>query len=317
VAGSVTEPLSKAAERAQRLLFSPFDFTKWLHLGFIAFIAYLGESGGSVQIPNFPSTGSSPSTPGFGGIATEIEEGLRWIRTNQSLVIWIAIASVVVITVLGLALIWLTSRGKLMFVDAVVHDRFAVSEPWHRLKAIAFSLCKFRVLLMLVGWAVTLPIVGAAIFAALPDLRAWRFETHAMLGIVISFVGLLLVGAPLTIAALLLEDFVVPTMALRNLECVPAWRVVRTEVLRGNGGTIVLLYVMKAGLALGIGMLTAIVTCVTCCLAALPYVSSVVFLPVHVFSRSYSLYFLEELGQKVFPDTRPPPAWYEGRFQPR
>jgi hypothetical protein len=30
-------------------------------------------------------------------------------------------------------------------------------------------------------------------------------------------------------------------------------------------------------------------TCVTCCVAALPYLGAVVFLPLFVFSRAYSL----------------------------
>jgi len=38
--------------------------------------------------------------------------------------------------------------------------------------------------------------------------------------------------------------------------------------------------------------------CLTCCVALLPYVSSVVFLPVHVFFRSYSLCFLEQFGEE-------------------
>ena len=37
-------------------------------------------------------------------------------------------------------------------------------------------------------------------------------------------------------------------------------------------------------------------TCLTCCLAALPYVGTVFFLPFLVFVRSYSLYFMEQFG---------------------
>jgi hypothetical protein len=38
--------------------------------------------------------------------------------------------------------------------------------------------------------------------------------------------------------------------------------------------------------------------CLTCCLALLPYLSSVVFLPIHVFFRCYSLKFLEQFGEE-------------------
>jgi len=36
--------------------------------------------------------------------------------------------------------------------------------------------------------------------------------------------------------------------------------------------------------------------CLTCCMAAIPYVSSVVFLPVAVLFRAYSLHFMAQFG---------------------
>ena len=43
--------------------------------------------------------------------------------------------------------------------------------------------------------------------------------------------------------------------------------------------------------------------CCTCCCAAclfaLPYVGTVILLPVHVFIRSYSLYYLAQYGREL------------------
>jgi hypothetical protein len=39
-----------------------------------------------------------------------------------------------------------------------------------------------------------------------------------------------------------------------------------------------------------------IATCLTCCLAAIPYLGSVILLPLLVFDRAYPLYFLEQFG---------------------
>ena len=77
-------------------------------------------------------------------------------------------------------------------------------------------------------------------------------------------------------------------------------------MLADNLGPLLLFYLLKVVMGVGfliLGMLTA---CLTCCLAALPYLSSVALLPAHVFFRSYSLYFLEELGVRVFPAPPPP-----------
>ncbi len=39
-----------------------------------------------------------------------------------------------------------------------------------------------------------------------------------------------------------------------------------------------------------------IVTCLTCCIAAIPYVGTVILLPVFVLLRSFSLLFLRQFG---------------------
>src|SRR5207237_3624611 len=43
-------------------------------------------------------------------------------------------------------------------------------------------------------------------------------------------------------------------------------------------------------------MVGCLVTCLTCCLASLPYIRTVMVLPVPVFFRSFSLLFLRQFG---------------------
>ena len=55
-------------------------------------------------------------------------------------------------------------------------------------------------------------------------------------------------------------------------------------------------------------MVVLVTCCCAGCLMALPYLGTVLLLPVLVFKRSYSLYFLAQFGPEydVFPP--PPPA---------
>ena len=67
------------------------------------------------------------------------------------------------------------------------------------------------------------------------------------------------------------------------------------------------------GMAISIIVLAAfLLTCCFCCLALLPYVGTVVLLPVLVFQRAYSLHFFAQFGTSydVFPPVlpAPPPA---------
>jgi hypothetical protein len=43
-------------------------------------------------------------------------------------------------------------------------------------------------------------------------------------------------------------------------------------------------------------MISAIATCATCCLAALPYIGTVILLPVFVCLRAFGLCFIRQFG---------------------
>jgi len=54
----------------------------------------------------------------------------------------------------------------------------------------------------------------------------------------------------------------------------------------------------RTGLGERIRIIAALMICLTLCLAALPYLGSVILLPLTVFLRSYSLYFIEQFGSE-------------------
>ena len=64
------------------------------------------------------------------------------------------------------------------------------------------------------------------------------------------------------------------------------------------------------GMAIGIIVFGAMIItcCIAGCLMILPYIGTVLLLPVLVFKRSYSLYFLRQFGPgyDVFPPAPPP-----------
>jgi hypothetical protein len=112
---------------------------------------------------------------------------------------------------------------------------------------------------------------------------------------------------PLAIVYALLDDFVVPLMVVRNARVGEAWRMCRAEVLSGNIGGVVLFYLLRLVLGIAIVIATFVLSCLTCCLTVLPYIGTVIMLPVFVFSRAYPLYYLEQLGIRLFPP--PEPSW--------
>lgn len=296
---SVTEPISQAFERARAMLFSPFDVHRWLVGGFVAFLAYLGEGGGGYSA-RFP-TGS-----GRGGGASDLREALRYFHAHEAMIVAVGVGVLVVGIAIGIVFLWISSRGKLMFVDMVSTGQIAVKEPWARFAELGGSLFRFRLLLALAGFVALGLVLGSGAALAWPDIAAFRIGTSTLVGIAVAFGVALFTLLPLAIVRFLLEDFVVPAMWRHQLGVGDAWRRVRHEILSGNTGSIAIFWLMTIALAIAIGFITFFATCLTCCLAALPYVGSVVLLPVLVFRRCYSLYFIEQFG----PDWRffAPPA---------
>ena len=54
---------------------------------------------------------------------------------------------------------------------------------------------------------------------------------------------------------------------------------------------------MKLVLVFAGGIVAVLATCLTCCLVSLPYIGTVILLPILVFLRCYTLYFLEQFGE--------------------
>jgi hypothetical protein len=214
-----------------------------------------------------------------------------------------------IILVIGLLILltWLRSRGQFMFIDGVVYNRGAVKEPWRRLRVLGNSLFGFNLVFaaITVGAMATIGAIGFAI--AWPDIHANEFRGAALVGLLVGIALILPTSLAILIVSLLLDEFVVPTMYLRGERVMTAWATVRREILQDNTWTIVLFFLMRLVLSLGIGVLAIIATCATCCLVALPYIGSVILLPLSVFMRAYTLHFLEQFGDpwRFFPDEGP------------
>jgi uncharacterized membrane protein (DUF485 family) len=288
---SITDPIQPAIAHTRRMLFEPFSAQKWFVLGFCAFLATLG-SGGSYNYNGNPFDRTQHGTgPDFSAAGA-------WISDHLPLVIGLGVLVFVFILALSVLFQWLSSRGQFMFLDGVAWNRAEVAEPWTRFQPLGDQLFRFRLMLLLVTIAFLAVCVGLGILIALPDLRAKTFGGSALIA-VLGAGGLLILGLiVLGFISALLRDFIVPIMYRRNVGTSEAWTVWRQELLPDNGWRFVGFYLMTFLLWIGAALLMLLGCCLTCCLALLPYLSSVVFLPIFVFFRSYSLGFLAQFGDE-------------------
>ena len=283
---SITGPIQPALDHTKRILFQPFAWGKWFVLGFCAFLAQLG-GGGSFNYNNaFDRT----------RLAREGHLG-EWVTAHLPLVILLGALLLLVMLALVVLFQWLGSRGAFMFLDGVARNRAAVVEPWDRFRDRGNQVFRFRLLLILVTLVFLAVVVGMGFLVVLPAFRAEAFGRSALFPLLLVG-GLLLLGLLALLAvSLLLKDFVVPIMYHRDLDLPEAWALLRQELLPGHGWPFLGFYLMTLVLWIPAILLAIAIICLTCCVAILPYLSSVALLPISVFFRCYSLCFLEQFGE--------------------
>ena len=310
---SVAEPVSPALERVKTMLFKPFDLGKWFIIGFCAWLAYLGESGGGLNINNsFNTSGGNSRGSAGDSLRHGYHQARDFVMDNLGWIIPVAAVAMILLLALWLVILWLSSRGKFMFLHCVALDKAEVGVPWSKFGREANSLFWFRLVLSLVSMVLMLPML---VFIAVLIVRMiLRGEPDvggimAALGIGVVFFLLAIVFALINKFT---EDFVVPIMFLRGGKCLPAWREF-LGLLKLHAGMLALyiLFQILLSMAISIIVLAALLlTCCFCCMALLPYIGTVLLLPVLVFKRSYPLYFLRQFGPQydVFPPAPPAPS---------
>jgi hypothetical protein len=282
---TIVDPISNALEWTGKVLFRPFDIGKWIVLGFCAWLAALGEGGGG---------GSYNWNLDQDEARHRVEHAYDWVLENLELILFLGAVLVLVGIVFWVLVTWVSSRGKFMFLDGVVHDRSAVVEPWNRFSSQGNSLFLFRILLAVVG----VVVIGAVVGLMVLSLLATGFDDHdpGAAGILFLFLWVLVIVAlafAFALVAMALNDFVVPVMWVRGCRVMEAWSEF-LSLLSARPGIFILYVLVKIIIAVVVGLIACVVTCVTCCIAAIPYVGTVILLPLHVFRRSFSIYFLSQ-----------------------
>jgi hypothetical protein len=310
---SVTEAIEPALDRVKVMLFKPFDFTKWIVIGFCAWLAGLGESGGA----GFNGYTGSPHSGGNAQPGEQIRHFCHqagdYVRANLDWMVPLAAFLALAVLAVWLVLLWLNCRGKFMFLHCVVCDRAEVEAPWRNYAAAGNSLFRFRIVLGVAAMLLMLPLLG---FLVADILRMVLREEADLPGVLLA-VGLGLAFMLFTIVCAIIHrfivDFIIPLMYLRGGTCLAAWR----EFLgllgaRPGQFVIYLLFLIVLHIVISILVITAflVTCCIACCLVLIPFLGTVLLLPILIFKRAFSLYFLAQFGPQydVFlPPTAPSP----------
>jgi len=294
----------RAAWRMTRLrLFRPFELDKWLVLGLAAWIVSIGGAGAAkaVNLLTLPArlsamrpSGSPGAFPNAAQIMQEMGAMQQWLQAHLFAVVFAAVFLLILYLVLWLLFLWLGARARFMFLDGVVTGRPTVRESWRKWRDPANSAFLWLLVFRIVR-AFVLPGMGIACLAVVLLGRS------AGLGFAVLAAGSAAVFVPaaagFACTAYFFDAFVVPLMYRYGLRAGAAWRVF-LDILRPNWPGFLLYVAVVIFLWLGAILGVVIACALTCCIGllvlAVPYVGTVVLLPVTVYFRLLSLYFLQQ-----------------------
>jgi hypothetical protein len=306
----IFEPFGAAFELMKRILFQPFDFVKWLVIGFAAFLSGAWGSGFQFRFPtagdwNFKSTSYNHHAP--------ITDSLPpWLLPF----IFVIVAAIIII---AFVFMWIAARGRFIFMDCVVKNRAAIVAPWTDYRREGNSFFLFSLAVMLLGGVVLAALV-LLIAVPLGLFSGGKMSNGLGIALICVMVFFALVWFALAIIFAVVTQFMVPVMYRRRCLAREAffdvWKLIRTRP-----GPFILFVLFGIVLALAMLVAGTVVSCMTCCIAGLPYVSSVVFLPAFVWLLGFKLLFLRQFGPEYdvwapsadspppeLPDVTPAPA---------
>lgn len=303
---SLSDCLNRAWDHMKTVLFRPFDLRKWMVIGFSAWLAMLvgwnSGSGGGTSVDLERTDGET--TFDREGFLQAVTNSWQWLVERPLAMVLITVA-VLAFFLLIIALLWVSSRGKFIFLDNVVRNRAEIVEPWRRFQTLGDSLFLFRLGLGAVFFLFGSGLIGGALWY-LFSLDSDRVHVWAA-GVLLWIAFFTLFWFAIVLISFLLDAFVVPIMHRRNLTVVAAWDHL-LPLLTAHLGSFILCGLLLFVLALGVGVLLVLAGVLTCCVGwlilAIPYIGTVLTLPIWVTYRAFTVEFLRGIDPTFEPSAK-------------
>ena len=271
-------PFGEAFETTKKILFQPFDLAKWFVIGFAAWLATMFSGAGFNYRRGFNQSDWDWKAHSHGH-RFSIHDLPPWL-------IPLVIGGGLLLLALIILLLWLNSRGRFIFTDCIVRNRGAIVEPWREFRA---EGNRYFVLQLVLAFCSMILFGGLALIYVL----GWHWN-HPILPLPL----LILFGVAFVLIALvvgLIMKFMVPVMYRQRCTATEAFRAVG-QLIAARPGVFILFALFYFVLLIATTMIGCIAACVTCCLAALPYIGTVILLPVVMFLFMYPLCFIRQFG---------------------
>jgi len=313
---SVLKAVSMAWQRMTNLLFRPFDIARWCGIGFCAWLAALGNrkisnvQGWNNLIASYNKLiNETEGSNLIANIKPEIDKGLSEIagKIESSVVTPESITVIIILSVLlalafNMVIIYFKSRGDFMVVYRWYNPNDNLGQSWSASCINSMKLFKWRVSIMLIVMLVHLyscwSICTQVILAYYQSGFEWDIiYLHKFIGAAAVCLGSLIITFCvdyITVA------FVVPVMHWHGVSIFKAWGKV-IKLFNQFPGAVLIYITFSMAISTAGCIAATLVVYMTCCIGGMPYIYSVVTLPVYLFLRGYPICFISQWKDNFIP----------------
>lgn len=253
---TAADSITLALEHTKQQLFKPFRIAQWTKLAFVGLLAgELGSNGcnsSNFHLPVHPQTAPHPGFPGSLGIDPALLAALS------------ALLGAVIIAglAIGIILMYVGSVMRFVLFDSIIARECHIRWSWSRRLGPGWRYFVWKLgyaLLALVAIAVLVGIPVALGFA-----KGWFREPKEHLpalvsGGIVVFLLFLILMVVTAVILVLTKDFVVPQMALENVDAMEGWRRL-WAMMQAEAGAYAAYVGMKIVLAIVSGLIIGIAT---------------------------------------------------------
>ena len=280
----IFKPFGESFELMKKILFQPFDLRKWLVIGFAAWLANLGGGGGGVGNFNYPDNRREG--------AQKLNETIGQIP--QPILITGICILVCLIFFLIVLVAWLRARGRPACAPSIPIPRGTSSTTSPPVGSASSTPRSSPISAMRPPTCWSTPPTGTPPRSAASSIP-WGDQGQPGVAFWIGLSLFVFVAVCLAFVWALASQLMVPIMYRQRCPARLAFAQA-VDLVTSHPGPILLYVLFLLLLGVAVFMISCAVTCATCCIAAIPYVGTVILLPIPVTLGAFSLLFLRQFG---------------------
>jgi hypothetical protein len=280
---SAVDCVQPALQHTRQQLFTRFRWGQWSRLALVGILAAELHVGGC-GFGNFGQFSQRPQKS-----QTEILQSSRMpsgfppfnsahIPEHLGQYVGLIVVAIFAAMVLALVFLYLNSVFRFILFDSVLRRECSISDGWRKWRRAGGRFFLWQIVFQFSIWLFLLVLIGIPL--ALAFAAGWMTDLKQHVGRLIVGVVLLaglFVVFVLTIAVtqVLAKDFLVPIMALENLDFADGWHRL-LAIIRPEKGRFAVYLLLKIVLSIAAGILFTIIAIIPVLLVAVPGIVAVV-----------------------------------------